>query len=124
MNQISPERAVELCDAFLAKFEAIPYERWVTGSFRLTSPGGTDMRCALGHCGVQEGKGGAPSEAAALSRLFARYLGFTVAEVNDGQPGWNHHDLPEEIEGADPRTRTISALRLIRAKALAREAAP
>jgi len=76
-------------DYFIAKFEAIPYDRWLTFKF-------TDYRgrhCALGHCGARIMR--STEEARALVKVLP-----DTAYINDYPDPFGH-----------PKDRILKALR-------------
>ena len=87
-------------DYFIAKFEAIPEEKWTT----LTYHEG-DKSCALGHCGRTIG--GCTQESRALGDLFEKH-GLWVPDVNDG--------CDSRYPQPTPKQRILAALRDIKAK--------
>lgn len=86
-------------DYFLAKFQAIPEDKWLTGSYGSCNPGASG--CALGLCG------GFTDEAEALRVLFCPSAPETarVAYVNDNQS--EKHPEPT------PKQRILAALRAL-----------
>lgn len=86
-------------DFFIAKFEAIPEERWTMGTYH-DGP----KSCVLGHCGGVNGNAfGAEPEA--LRDLFAEITAHP-AVVND-----NEDDrFPQET----PKARVLAALHTIK----------
>ena len=63
---------------FIKKFEAIPDDKWITGSLE-NEPG---YCCALGHCGVKN-ESRLNKEGGALQKLFRDFIGLRVESVND-----------------------------------------
>lgn len=92
---------------FIAKFEAIPDERWTTG--RYINPVG-DCCCALGHCGYRTGE--LPTdEGLALNNLLRHHL-------NEDQRDWGVSAAPRINDGEHlsyqqptPKARILAALR-------------
>lgn len=92
-------------DYFIKKFEAIPEDKWCTGSL-----GGNGKHCALGHCGMTRTID-ATYEATMLAELFVKYLRVhkfeydwvfhTVYPINDSKLKYN---LPT------PKQRILAAL--------------
>lgn len=98
---------------FIAKFEAIPDEKWAVGRFFLEE--NPECRCALGHCGYNVPpsfrKGSwreAHAEAQALMDLLGGYSGVTC--LNNGSDEVRHW----QVEGV--KARILAALRDIQAK--------
>lgn len=88
-------------DYFIAKFEAIPEERWCTGALI----DGQGRCCAFGHCGDRE-DGDIPTEANELQMLGLRH-GLRFAAINDGRfAGFNQ---------PTPKQRILAALRSLKA---------
>jgi len=81
---------------FIAKFEAIPEEKWLAGTFK-----DGDCCCALGHCGATE-QGETP-ESRALGTIFWRGAKTSVVSINDGE--WSRYLQPT------PKQRVLAALR-------------
>ncbi len=79
-------------DYFIAKFEAIPDEKWTTGVFVHG-----DRCCALGHCGPNIGY--YTPEAFALSSM----LGHQASFINDG--------FDSRYLQPTPKQRILAALR-------------
>jgi hypothetical protein len=88
-------------DYFIAKFEAIPEERWCEGTYDDL----TGRHCALGHCGIrfEAGKSSNP-EGDALVKLTAT----EAVNINDGHDG--------RYEQPTPKQRIIAALLDIKSK--------
>lgn len=84
---------------FIAKFEAIPEEKWCTRFFEQQG-----QRCALGHCGMTDV--GSTDEAGALINLFGT-VGMSVTEINDDHP---------VMKGPTPKQRVLAALRDLQKK--------
>ena|ERR1700733_9702192 len=107
-------------DDFIAKFEAIPEEMWITDSFR--SPDGA--RCALGHCGADmicDPAGVITTttpESLALNELFRIHIGVLAEHVNDKRDGFKRYLQPT------PKQRILAALRDIKAKQEAEKPKP
>jgi hypothetical protein len=94
-------------DYFIAKFEAIPNEKWTTG---LYVDRWGQASCALGHCGVRahEVDIAVPQEAIQLRNLFERHPRcLSVTDVNDR----NDPNFQQET----PKARILAALREIKA---------
>lgn len=95
-------------DYFIAKFEATPAKKWITGEYR--ARGG---RCAMGHCGYTYG---APTdEALALLGLFEAHFPNTrpknpVVTINDNSASCP----PEFAKIKTPRARILAALQQIK----------
>lgn len=83
---------------FIAKFEAIPEERWCVGSFYINYP--SEQACALGHCGAHYEATWDP-EAQELDSLFS-YRDKDVLDINDGKD----HRYPQPT----PKQRILAAL--------------
>lgn len=80
-------------DYFIKKFEEIPEEKWIAGSFS----GMNGTHCALGHC-YNNGEGYTQSpEGSALIRIL-NY----PAQINDG--------LRSEYQQNNPKNRILAAL--------------
>ena len=99
-------------DYFLKKFEAIPDDLWLIGTFQRTDEAGVIRRCALGHCGG-DGDGKYPemtNEYIALKRIFtyADFLGkaFYVTTINDGND--------PRFQQPTPKARVLAALNHIK----------
>lgn len=86
-------------DYFIAKFEAIPEEKWCKYCYT-----DGDRHCALGHCGVSPGSG-AGDEAMALYTIFSP---LSVTAINDA----DYHPYTQPT----PKQRILAALRDIKAK--------
>lgn len=87
---------------FIAKFEAIPEEKWCTDGF--TNDAG--QCCAAGHCGLRNDSDWTPGmEAYALDQIFDD---LDVVSVNDGKD--SRYPQPT------PKQRILAALRDIQAK--------
>lgn len=71
-------KAIYDVNYFIAKFEAIPDDKWITGSLGIA---GSGKHCALGHCGVEDSK--ETEEAHALGALFGFFNPMEVWKVND-----------------------------------------
>lgn len=82
---------------FIAKFEAIPEEKWTTGNY---SDYSGDCLCALGHCGETARR--ETPEANALRKL-ARESRACPAAINDGE-----HPLYKQ---PTPKQRVLAWLR-------------
>ena len=84
---------------FIAKFEAIPEDKWCTHTY-----GKDGHHCALGHCG--DSIYVTTSEADSLDKL----LQYKTAFINDGE-------LLDSIDysnyGDTPKQRILTALRLL-----------
>ncbi len=82
---------------FIAKFEAIPEDRWCTGKF-VNNEG---QMCALGHCrSTNDPYTTITKEAIALMQL----LPMSITDLNDNQfSRWGHY-------GATPKARVLAAL--------------
>jgi hypothetical protein len=91
---------------FIAKFEAIPAEKWCTGLF-------TDYDgryCALGHCGARTAKPLTDETKRLLRAVGGPLLRDTqglIANINDGKDGW-------DSVADNSRDRILAALRGIR----------
>lgn len=76
-------------DYFIKKFEAIPENKWCTGTLAYADPNDPDVGikyCSLGHCGVRANIHGMymlTDEAAALIKLFGG-----IAEDDYGVVWW------------------------------------
>lgn len=88
-------------DYFIAKFEAIPDERWCVYDYR-NGP----QRCARGHCGQTSFRD--TPESTALGELFDNNIGDGPSMVNDGNV--------EEYQQPTPKARILAALHDIKAK--------
>jgi hypothetical protein len=87
-------------DYFIAKFEAIPEDKWCTDSYEFQG-----RHCALGHCGLNGGNdtpAATPEEAGVLLELF-REIRASVTDVNDGLDARYRQDTPKQ--------RILAALR-------------
>lgn len=101
-----PEYPPMTRDYFIAKFEAIPDEKWTTGKYM-----DKDGRCcALGHCGVLQVDDTADGPRYLLSKegdclqfLIEKLRLTTVHHVNDGVDP--HYQQPT------PKARILAALR-------------
>lgn len=90
-------------DYFIAKFTAIPDEKWCVEKYESKS----GERCALGHCGRRPLKGS--EEAKALGELFwDRENGLEVPSVNDGRD--------DRFPQPTPKARILAALEFIKTK--------
>lgn len=93
-------------DYFIDKFQRIPEELWITGSYC-----GDGRGCAFVHCGIDWRKGivnpGKP-EAQALCDLFSVALEQSVITINDG--------ADSRYQQPTPKQRILAALRDIKAK--------
>ena len=87
-------------DYFIAKFEAIPRNKWCTGAF----DDELNRRCALGHCGHLSGFSTEVSEA--LEKLVPG----SIVRVNDG--AFEYRKL-----GKHPKTRILRYLRQLKREA-------
>lgn len=95
-------------DYYIKKFTAIPERKWTT---RVLNIAGTDICCALGHCG--ERIMGTTMESRTLFSMFHKKLGVEVPTVNDGAPiTMGYSDVP--YLGDTPRERILAALELIK----------
>lgn len=89
---------------FLKKFEAIPEDRWITGTY-----GRNGQYCALGHC-MNKRYMLDTEESAELRKVFQKNDMY-VQRVNDG---YLHSKESHYIElGDSPKERVINALTLI-----------
>lgn len=82
---------------FIAKFEAIPEEKWCMGKYRHAG-----RSCALGHCGARPFSPWS-EEAQALYQLVKDGTGNSVTSINDSYHYYS--DL-----GDTPKERVINAL--------------
>jgi hypothetical protein len=89
---------------FINKFEAIPEDKWTTGS-RGTRENELGEYCAYGHCGIRHGVYlDSTQEAIALAKLFYHIdrtpffcdLSFGVCWINDGKYGDYQQDTPKQ----------------------------
>lgn len=93
-------------DYFIAKFSAIPEERWITGVM-------TDKNkyCALGHCGAGNPLAGNADfnhteESKALNKLF---------KANFNEPAWKINDSKDYgYPQSTPKQRILAALQDIK----------
>lgn len=91
-------------DYFIAKFEAIPDERWTVG--RLTDDEG--RHCALGHCG--DFYPHPISESWTLQKIFKNGPGCAdVVELNDGTQYTGGIELPDT-----PKARIVTWLKALK----------
>ena len=93
---------IQNADYFIAKFEAIPDNRWCVNTYE----GGGIIRrkhCAVGHCGVRDFFT-TTDEARCLYQVFGDLM---VTAVNDGR----HPGYPQPT----PKQRILAALRDIKA---------
>lgn len=90
---------------FIAKFEAIPEQMWITGEYRRR-----DRRCAGGHCGADsQSKGWATT-----GESMAFYNLFKFARSDDGNvtgPAVINDGLSVLYPGSSPKQRILAALR-------------
>lgn len=86
---------------FLKKFNAIPEEKWTTGSYSRSTGG---KKCALGHC--RETVDRSTMESRALRALFYRALVVGIITTNDTKMYFTE---------PTPKQRVMSALTLIAA---------
>lgn len=84
-------------DYFIAKFEAIPENKWTTREY-IDENG---RCCALGHCGQRQGCYGFTEEAEYLRHIFYKYYYTGIVSVNDNFIG-------SSIES--PKQRILAAL--------------
>lgn len=95
-------------DYFIAKFTAIPEERWIIGTMTYE-----DKHCALGHCGAGNPLPGTTDfnhteESKALEQLFKANFNEETWKINDSQfYGFNQ---------PTPRQRILAALQQIKEK--------
>lgn len=92
-------------DYFIAKFEAIPEEKWSIGS------GNKYTKCAMMHCGVKISANSNyiyNDEISALITLFRTIDGGSVISINDG---WD-----DSYTQPTPKQRILAALHDIKAK--------
>lgn len=77
----TPTQTVYDVDYFIAKFSAIPEEKWCSGTYESIE----GKRCAYGHCGMKRHllERDIP-EANSLKELFHKTLGESPAYINDG----------------------------------------
>jgi len=91
-------------DHFIAKFEAIPEDKWVKGFYT----DGQGNCCALGHCGMKAASyedapvESSTNESRALSRLLLVH-DLSIIDINDGQCAAFRQDTPKQ--------RVLAALR-------------
>lgn len=85
-------------DYFIAKFEAIPEDKWCTFSF-IDYKGNC---CALGHCGNRNYNEDTP-EAKELRRIMRQ----PVSAINDGHAAYQNL-------GSTPKQRIINALKQLK----------
>lgn len=75
---------------FIAKFEAIPEDKWTTGSFTFGP-----RHCVYGHCGklavMQE-----TDESRALFQIAFEHRGHSVVDVNDGYAAQYPQETPKQ----------------------------
>lgn len=92
---------------FLNKFEAIPEERWTTGSYN----NGHGQSCALGHC-FEWGQffSKVMPDKDQLVKLFEHH-NMNIIDANDGN--YNGGDITYCEFGDSPKERVINALALI-----------
>ncbi len=116
MNPTTTTPPIYDVDYFIAKFTAIPEERWCIG--RLTKLHLVEQHCAFGHCehkhdsldDIQQEEG---TEARALSDLMFRHYHVM---------GWQINDQGETIYGGpvfdqpSPKRRILAALENIKKK--------
>lgn len=97
------ETTIYNVDYFIAKFSAIPEEKWFIGDYHSND----GKSCALGHCNHHHER---PNiEGVKLHELFKELYGFIqVADVNDGKR--------EEYKQPTPKQRILAALYDIKAK--------
>lgn len=104
-------------DYFIKKFEAIPLDKWTTGTFGTLG----DKHCALGHCGTGSMNIATlinqinypTTELGSLTNLFSTYLRCAVTGVND--EGRNTENLVVYPQ-LTPKERILAALCDIKAK--------
>ena len=87
---------------FIAKFEAIPEEKWITD--KLTDDCDKESHCAFGHCGMRV-FGNYTYESLGLKDLFATKKTSVIA-VNDD-------DNQEKYKGNTPKERILNFLKSI-----------
>lgn len=91
---------------FIAKFEAIPEDKWTTRTF----DDGNGCYCAYGHCGDRLGKEDG-KESMALSKIImdkGQAFPFHLADINDG----NDNFIDEY--GSTPKQRVVNYLKSLR----------
>jgi hypothetical protein len=84
---------------FIKKFEAIPENRWIAGSF--SDKLDNSKHCALGHCG--ESANTVTDDGIYLAMLF-RCGKHEVTQINDGIGFFKEY-------GSTPKERILNALR-------------
>lgn len=114
---MSKKKAKFTPEYFIEKFEAIPEDRWATGSLENYR----GCRCALGHCGVLDLFKLTP-EAVALAQILRpvasqvdTYVGTDEARVVYAV---NDRDYEFGDLGSSPKERIINALTLAASGAL------
>lgn len=102
-------------DYFLRKFEAIPEDKWCVDTFQDEN----GRCCAQGFCGFNTWNAvvlwdwakynkKVNHEGVELVRLFSKYTGYQVAEINN----YTYHKYNQDT----PKQRILAALRDIKAK--------
>lgn len=99
---------LEKCEYFIKKFEAIPEEKWITGTYINCR----EECCALGHCGERYNKSSFKAfetpESTSLAALFGEFLSAYPSQVNDGDS--------KAYPQLTPKLRILAALSDIKAK--------
>lgn len=90
-------------DYFIAKFSAIPKNKWTTKKYS----DGNGAHCALGHCGATE-ETLVNTEVSALTQIIFDAFKYYVSEINDFENSL--------AAGKHPRTRILNALKYIKNK--------
>ncbi len=91
-------------DYFIAKFEAIPAQNWITGSYSSPDAKGA-AHCAAGHCGASVNNT-VTNELDALVHLFSVNEVGSIIGINDG-----HNS---KYVQPNPKDRILAALREIK----------
>jgi hypothetical protein len=98
-------------DYFIQKFEAIPDEKWTTGTYTRCEY----KHCALGHCGTEIiekprlfFKTKFTPEGKALENLFKIHFPESITRINDGEV--------DQYQQPTPKARILAALRDIQKK--------
>jgi hypothetical protein len=100
-------------DYFLAKFSAIPEDRWTTGSIGISDL--SPRKCALGHCGVNS-YSLITDEALALAKLLKQVIELDFRYSNEFDRVWFLNDSTRHgYTQPTPKQRVLAALRDIKA---------
>lgn len=95
---------------FIAKFEAIPDELWITEKYSDKDEDGEKTACALGHCAEYSATSFALIKVFEPDFRFRNQSESRIANINDG--------LDPDYPQPTPKARVLAALRDAQAKGL------